>query len=199
MQFIRILCLLFQNVLETLQSKEPELTYIEDKAQQIGIEGSSADVTALQDQVKVIKDKMDKLKTDADKHSQYFGSLIAERNAFNTELAKTNDWLRQKEGLIRPHDQLAIDEDNIDTELSKLNDLTEDIYSTIGPMEEGLEEQKRRYEDNDEGIPLEIQDQIDTFEQLKDRIKVNIKVFIFKPVMHFKVPMKIYMYKLTYR
>ena len=162
-----------QNILETLQAKEPELAFIEDKAQQIGIEGTNADILSLQGQVKVIQDKMNKLKTETDKHAQYFGSLVAERNAFNIELNKTIEWLRQREGQIRSHDQLAMDEDSINTELEKLRNLSEEVYGALGPVEEGLEEQKRRYEDNDEGIPLEIQDSMDTFEQLRDRIKVS--------------------------
>lgn len=162
-----------QSVLEVLQQNEPEIAFIEDKAQQIGIEGTSDDINALKNQVQTVKDRAKKLKDDSEKYSQYFGSLLAERGSFNTDLVKTIDFLHQKENQIRSHDQLSMDEESIDAELAKLNQLSNEIYSVLGPAEESLDEQKKRYDENDEGIPLDVKDRMDNYEQLRDQIKVS--------------------------
>jgi hypothetical protein len=159
-------------VLETVQANEAEVSFIEDKATQIGIEGSADNKEALQKQVKQVKDKAQKLKEDAEKLSQYYGNMLAQRSSFNEEIVKAIDFLKQKEHCIPSHEQLPMEEDYINAEQKKLQDLANEIYRTLGPVEEMLDEQKKGYEENDEGIPLDIRDQMDNYEQLRDNVKV---------------------------
>ena len=163
-----------QNVLETVQAKEAEITLLSDRAQQIGIEGTSTDVDTLQNQIKQIMSKAASLKKDAARKSERLQHVIAERHGFEDDLAKTVTFLQQKDAQLRPHNQLGVDVDGIEAELRKLRDIKEEVLGQLQATQEQVDEQKARYDDLDEVLPLEIQDKIDEMNELKEKIQVRI-------------------------
>ena len=165
-----------QNALETLQSKEAYLSIIEDKAQQIGIEGSTTDKQVLQDQVRAIREKTTELKTEAENNIKKLMKIIAERHNFEKDLEETNAWLKDMEVKVtQSHDQLDIDVESVEASEGKLRELEGEVYGRMEGMQGRIEEQTARYADNDEVMHLELQDKVSDFKTLKDAVKVRVQ------------------------
>jgi len=168
-------CLPSQNALETLQSKEAYLSVIEDKAQQIAVEGSTADKQALQEQVAAIHEKTAELKAEAEKNIGELKKVIAERRDFEKDLEQTNAWLKDMEVKVaRSHDHLDIDVESVETSERRLRAMREEVEGRVEAMRKRVEEQTARYEDNDEVMHLEMQDKVAEFKLLSDAVKVRV-------------------------
>ena len=163
-----------QNALETLHSKQANLSLIEDKAHQIGIEGSTAHRQFLQEQIGTIRDKLAKLTTEAETNIERLEKNIVDRRDFESDLAETSAWLKDMEvKVVQSHDHLGIDPDSVDAGDERLKELRGEVDGRVARMMERVEEQTARYGENDEVMGLELQDKVTEFNQCRDSVQVS--------------------------
>lgn len=165
----------YKNITETLQAKESSLAGIEDKGQQISIEGNVNDVKAIQEQLRIIKEKFNSLRDGAAKSGSDLNRVIAERQDFDGDVTKTLQLLKDKEQEIKSHDLLSMDVGSVESELNKISTVRREVENQLQDILERIEEQKARYNELDEAVPLELKDKMDEIEELKDPLMNRLR------------------------
>ena len=162
-----------QNVVETLASKEPQMVVIEDKAQQIGIEGTPADSRAMREQVAALRVKADNLRRRADREASEFTKVMEERWEFDIELSEHIEWLRHRQEDLDQREVLGLAAESIEKELDQYYDNRHGLFARLQAIHEQVEEQRQHYERLEEAVPLEVQEKMDAFGILRETLLVR--------------------------
>ncbi len=152
------------------------MSIITDMAQQIAIEAGSKDARTLINQAKNIEEKARGLQQDAERKLQQLQGVVAEREDFETDLARTLDSLREKESALKPREQLSLELDDVDGELQQLTTLKEEMVAEVQTMMEQIDEHSAKYDNLDENVPLEVKEKTEEFESLGEQIKVTATI-----------------------
>ena len=165
----------YKNITETLQAKESSLAGIEDKGQQISIEGTVNDVKAIQEQVQALKKKFNALRDAAANRSGDFNRVIAERQDFEGDVSKALKFVKEKEEELKSHDRLSMDVDSVEAEFNKISSVRQEVETQLQVIMERIDQQKVHYDQLDEAIPLELQDKMDELEELKGPLMEKLR------------------------
>ena len=155
-----------------MSSKEPTLISLEDKSQQIGIEGNGEDAQAMKIQMQVTKDAFNTLKNEATRGVDWCRSLLAERRDFQRDLASNCEQLRQRLAEVKINESLGMDEAAVAQRLAKFLELKDSIINQLEKVKDKVDEQRDKFVTFEESIPLELQDAMEEFDKLQDTIKV---------------------------
>lgn len=108
-----------QAVSAKLQSASPSLFAMGDRAQQIGIEGTSSDAQAVSDMIDDIKARVDDLKKIADRKTKQCESIQRNREDFEGFVNETMNWLDAKEEMLASCSSLDLDPQKVKSSLQK--------------------------------------------------------------------------------
>ena len=164
----------YKAIVDTIYQKEPLFVQLESKAKQIGIEGTASDKQAVQDQVQALRDKAQDLKKRAQKEAEEFQKVLSDRQDFATELTNSTDALEKTDLEIKPQESLPLATEGVETELDKYYDNKHQLVAKVATVHEQCEEQKARYEQLDEAVPLELTEKIDEFENLRESVMAKL-------------------------
>ncbi len=159
--------------METLRSKELTLVSLEDKSQQIGIEGTGEDVQAMKSQVQTTKDAFNALKSETERAADWCCSLLAERRDFQRDLASNCEQLRQRLAEVKVNEPLGMDEAAIAQRLAKFLKIKEGLVGQMNSVKDLVDEQRGKFAATEETMPLELQDALEEYGKLQDAIKVS--------------------------
>ena len=108
-----------QEVSAKLQSAGPKLFTMGDKAQQIGIEGTSSDARAVSNMIDDIKARVDNLRKISDRKIKQCESIQRNREDFEEFVAETITWLDAKEETLATCGPLDLDPVKVKSALQK--------------------------------------------------------------------------------
>lgn len=145
---------------------------LEDKGQQIGIEGSSEDVQAMKSQVQATKDALNALISDTERAADWCRSLLAERRDFQRDLHANCEQLRQRLAEVKVNEPLGMDEAAIAQRLAKFLQVKDSLLGQMGAVKDQVDEQRGKFAATEETMPLELQDALDEYDKLQEAIKV---------------------------
>lgn len=112
--------------------------------------------------------KAENLKRRAEREASELNKVMSERSEFDSELSEHIEWLKQKETEIDARDILGLSPESIEKELDQYYDDRHGLFARLQAVHEQVQEQKARYEQLEEAIPLEVQDRMDEFEVLRE-------------------------------
>ena len=104
---------------EALDTTEPLLATLSDRAQQISIEASPNDARQVGEQVEGLKTKLEDLKQDVEARLENAQLVLSERQDFQQDLDQAMDWLLQREKAIAAREPLGMELENTNNELQK--------------------------------------------------------------------------------
>lgn len=90
-----------------------------DRAQQIGIEGTSTDAQAVSNMIDDIKARVDDLKKIADRKTKQCESIQRNREDFESFVNETINWLDTKEEMLASCSSLDLDPQKVKSTLQK--------------------------------------------------------------------------------
>lgn len=90
-----------------------------DRAQQIGIEGTSSDAQAVSDMIDDIKARVDDLKKIADRKTKQCESIQRNQEDFEGFVNETMNWLDAKEEMLASCSSLDLDPQKVKSSLQK--------------------------------------------------------------------------------
>lgn len=102
-----------------LQSSSPALFAMGDRAQQIGLEGTSGDTQAVTSMVDDIKARVDNLKKISDRKVKQCESVQKNREDFESFVNETMNWLDAKEEVLATCNPLDLDPQKVRSSLQK--------------------------------------------------------------------------------
>ena len=164
----------YKTIVDTINQEEPLFVQLESKAKQIGIEGTASDKQAVQGQVQALRGKAEDLKKRAQREAEEFEKVLSDRQDFATELSNSIDALKKADLEIKPQGSLPLATEGVETELDKYYDHKHQLVAKVATMHEQCEEQKTRYVQLDEAMPLELTEQIDEFEILRESVMAKL-------------------------
>ena len=164
----------YKVIVDTINQKEPLFVQLESKAQQISIEGTTSDKQAVQDHVQALRDKAEDLKKRAQGEAEEFQNVLRDRQDFATELSNSIDALKKADQEIKPQGSLSLATEGVESELDKYYDHKHQLVAKVATMHEQCEEQKARYEQLDEAMPLELTEKIEEFENLRESVMAKL-------------------------
>ena len=156
-----------------LASKTPLLTQIEEKGQQICIEGTPADSRQIREQVTALRVKADNLKRQCEREAADLKRVMSERESFDSDLVEQIEQLRQRETALEARDIFGLSPESVEKELDFYYDERHRVFGQLQTVHEKVQEHRARYEQLEEAIPLEVQDRMDQFETLRETILVG--------------------------
>ncbi len=168
----------YKTVVEEVNQMEPQFVQLENKAAEIGGEGTPSDMQAVQDHVQALRNKAESLKKRAESEAEEFQKVLSDRQDFTTGLFSCIDAMKTADLEIKPQKSLPLDTEGVETELNKYCDQKNQLMARVATMHEQCEEQKARYVELDEAMPLELTEQIEDFENLRENVvgKLNEQV-----------------------
>ena len=159
-------------MISALQDLDTPLDKLESLSQQIGLEGSPADVKALRDQLQALRDKRDRLKQRAQKEAAQLQTILDARQAFDTSLGDSLERLLQRNSELDSHPLLQLDVESADTALDRHYDDQHGLMAMIQMLQEQIDEQTQKFEAEQEPVPQEFTDRVQEFNRCKDSILV---------------------------
>ncbi len=171
----------YKAVVDEIEQKESQFVQLEKQAEQIGSQGTAGDKQAVQGHVTALRDKAESLKRRAQREAEQFEKVLSDRQDFSSGLSGCTEALKTADLSIQPQTCLPLDTEGVDTELNKYYDHKDQLVAKVATMHEQCEEQKARFTELDEAMPLELAEQIEEFENLREKVTTKLNEQVRNP------------------
>ncbi|XP_041353316.1 nesprin-1-like isoform X4 [Gigantopelta aegis] len=161
----------YTTVLGKLEDLEHGLFVTEDRAQQIGKEGTEHDAAAIADRLKKLRSKVDELTKTATEKSENCKKIQQEREDFDSSVEQTLSWLEQKENALASCETLDLDSTKVKPVLIRHQDMTQQALDSLNSVKTKAQFEVEHYQKLQEPIPPEVSAKLVQIETLEESIR----------------------------
>ena len=149
------------------------MALIEEKSQQICVEGTPADSRQMREQVAALRDKADALGEACRRQAEDLRHVMRERAALDADIDEQLADLCGKEKALEDRASFGLSPESVEKQLDVYYDERHRLFGQLQAVREQMAEYQGRYDQLQEEVPAAAQARALAFEKLHDGVLVS--------------------------